>query len=616
MALSRAETWQGENYGFCTLEHREAFRADAAGYFLHTMWGIPPWLYYASIALVLAFSFGLFEWREFRMPRRDLPQGPETIGGVFGLSILRQRRADRPRIDLLQSAALRKILLHPATRFAARAVMVVLFVIIVAAGLFGNQLPAKNLAPALTWTIWWCGLVLLILYAGAAWCYVCPWQALADWAEGLRFWGRKREGLSLGLQWPKFLRNVWLAIALFVFLTWLELGFGVTMNPRATAWLALAIAGAAFVCTFVFDRASFCRYGCFVGRIIGLYSLFAPIEVRTRDPQVCRTCTTKSCYRGNGRGEPCPTFQYLPAMQQNTNCLGCMECLKSCEQGNVTLQLRPWGEDLAFLHRPRLDEAFLALMMVTLAAFHGLTMTGAWRRMLERFEPYVGGSHTAAFTLGMAGLIIGPLLAYAALVALSRLLAQGSSLEKAEATSKKGTVLVSPRTGTVPFLAALTRFHQRYTRIPVSSVLHKIAPTNSQNTPTYKTYFVRYAYALLPIGLFYHLAHNSGHLLMEGQKVVALISDPFGREWDLFRTAGLSLAPLANLPTLWLIQVFLVLVGHVYSLWIARRVAGDLFQDPKAALRSQVPMLAAMVLFSLLSLWLLKQPMEMRASAM
>ena len=31
--------------------------------------------------------------------------------------------------------------------------------------------------------------------------------------------------------------------------------------------------------------------------------------------------------------------------------------------------------------------------------------------------------------------------------------------------------------------------------------------------------------------------------------------------------------------------------------------------------RSQLPMLAAMVLFSFLSLWLLKQPMEMRSSA-
>ena len=32
--------------------------------------------------------------------------------------------------------------------------------------------------------------------------------------------------------------------------------------------------------------------------------------------------------------------------------------------------------------------------------------------------------------------------------------------------------------------------------------------------------------------------------------------------------------------------------------------------------RSQLPMLIAMILFSVMSLWLLKQPMEMRTSAM
>ena len=44
--------------------------------------------------------------------------------------------------------------------------------------------------------------------------------------------------------------------------------------------------------------------------------------------------------------------------------------------------------------------------------------------------------------------------------------------------------------------------------------------------------------------------------------------------------------------------------------------AGVLVADSALARRSQIPMLAAMILFSILSLWLLKQPMEMRTSAM
>ncbi len=40
------------------------------------------------------------------------------------------------------------------------------------------------------------------------------------------------------------------------------------------------------------------------------------------------------------------------------------------------------------------------------------------------------------------------------------------------------------------------------------------------------------------------------------------------------------------------------------------------FGTGRAAFRSQLPMLVGMICFSVFSLWLLKQPMEMRTSAM
>ncbi len=549
-------TWQGKTYLFCSESHRDRFQSDPAGYFMHSMWGIPLWLYYASVAFVLVISFGVFEWFSAKLERDS----------KSAIKVRRPHdhfthRGSRPRLDLLARPIVRKLIIHPATRFVLRFIIAAAFILIIAAGLFGNQLPSKNIAPILTWTIWWGGLILVILYFGAAWCYVCPWQAIAEWSESLRLWGARKQGLTLGLKWPKALRNVWPAIFLFIALTWAELGFAVTYNPRATAYMALAIAGMAFVSAFIFDRASFCRYGCLVGRIIGLYSNFAPVEVRTKDLQACRTCSTKSCYKGNERGNPCPTHQYLPAMEHNTECLTCMECVKTCEKENVSLFARPWGEDLVHVYRPRVDQAALALILVALTGFHGFTMTGRWQNALSWLETDLALGHTAAFTCGMAALIVVPVAIYAALVALS----WGAGGRRALG---------------------------------------------------YRAYFVRYAYALLPIALFYHLAHNSEHLLFESQKVIPLASDPFGFGWDLFGTATVSVAPIISLPALWLIQVGLVLVGHVYSLYFARRIAGDIFGSAQNVFRSQIPMLAAMVLFSLASLWLLKQPMEMRVSAM
>ncbi len=548
-------TWQGKTYNFCSSEHRDAFREDPAGYFMHTMWGIPNWLYYTSIALVLLISFVIIELRAGK--RRDGGGNPgedaaETSGGD-----------ETGRFDLLRFEWLGRLLRHTLTRFVCRSLFVVIFLLIIAAGLFGSQLPSKNIAPILTWTIWWGGLIWLVAYAGKAWCYVCPWDAISDWAEGLRLFGRKRTGLSLGLAWPRFMRNIWPATILFVGLTWIELGFGVTMIPRATAWLGLVILGLTFVSAFVFDRRSFCRYGCLVGRISGLYALFAPVEVRARDREgACRSCRTRSCFKGNEDGEACPTFEYLGTMRQNTYCITCMECLKTCEKKNVAIRLRPWGTDLSVHNRPRTDEAYLALMMLSLTGFHGLTMTPAWGKIVNWVETGLGLGEIASFSIGMAGIMVAPIVLYALLVALSRAMAGASS------------------------------------------------------GVTFREYFIRYAYALLPIALFYHLAHNSEHLLMEGQKVIALLSDPFGNGSNIFGTAEWTLKPLIDLQTLWILQVFFVMIGHVYSLWTARCTAGAIFGDSRSTFRSQLPMLIAMILFSIMSLWLLKQPMEMRTSAM
>ncbi|MFH1921601.1 MAG: hypothetical protein ABIP48_17185 [Planctomycetota bacterium] len=78
----------------------------------------------------------------------------------------------------------------------------------------------------------------------------------------------------------------------------------------------------------------------------------------------------------------------------------------------------------------------------------------------------------------------------------------------------------------------------------------------------------------------------------------------------------MTIPPLVSLDVLWILQILLVLVGHVYSLWAAQRVSVNMFGNRQAAFRSQLPMLVGMISFSIFSLWLLKQPMEMRTSAM
>ncbi|MEW6167125.1 MAG: hypothetical protein AB1651_05455 [Pseudomonadota bacterium] len=122
-----------------------------------------------------------------------------------------------------------------------------------------------------------------------------------------------------------------------------------------------------------------------------------------------------------------------------------------------------------------------------------------------------------------------------------------------------------------------------------------------------------FAFPLLPIALVYHVAHYYTLILTQGVKIVSLLSDPFGRGWNLFGTAGLFRAPFLPQPaTIWHTQVGLILFGHVVSVWIAHLQALRLFPTRGRALLSQLPMLALMVVFTTAGLWILAQPIQGR----
>ena len=119
-----------------------------------------------------------------------------------------------------------------------------------------------------------------------------------------------------------------------------------------------------------------------------------------------------------------------------------------------------------------------------------------------------------------------------------------------------------------------------------------------------------FGFTLLPIALVYHVTHYFTLLLDQGLKVVSLLSDPFGRGWDLFGTAFVLRTPiLPDVGVVWHVQVALIVLGHVASVWVAHRVALRVFAGRRAALASQLPMLGLMVLFTVAGLWILAQPL-------
>lgn len=115
--------------------------------------------------------------------------------------------------------------------------------------------------------------------------------------------------------------------------------------------------------------------------------------------------------------------------------------------------------------------------------------------------------------------------------------------------------------------------------------------------------------SLVPIAIAYHVAHYLSYLMLAGQLVIPLASDPFGFGWNLFWTAGYRIdISVIDAQTVWYVAVAAIVVGHVVAVSVAHMIALRLHAEPVSAILSQLPMTVLMVLYTMASLWMLAQP--------
>jgi hypothetical protein len=120
---------------------------------------------------------------------------------------------------------------------------------------------------------------------------------------------------------------------------------------------------------------------------------------------------------------------------------------------------------------------------------------------------------------------------------------------------------------------------------------------------------LRFAFSLVPIAFVYNVTHYYTLIVSQGLSIVRLVSDPLGRGWNLFGTADWLRNPvILDAGTVWHTQVWLILFGHIVSVYLAHVEALRVFPNNRRAVLSQLPMLVLMVLFTTIGLWILSLP--------
>jgi len=323
-------------------------------------------------------------------------------------------------IDLSRFALVRR-LTSPRVIGALRAVVFATFATIMAASLLRSGERAGAIANALTWGLWEPALFVVFLLVGRVWCTVCPLSTAGRLAAQIRSFGA-----APGARLKSY--SGWFIIAGFALVIWSEHAFHMTEQPRAAGYLLLALFAAAMASAVIWRRESWCRYLCPLGNLGAIFSLPAPLTVRS-NPSVCATmCTTHECFKGSDTQPGCPVFHHPLYAYEAHTCKLCFQCLRVCPHGSARLYLRlPLQSVWAQPDIGRSLVPFALFLFFFAPAMLASQMGGGW----------------AATLPGLSALALGALAATVVVSrGLPRLLAAGADPEPTLSTRVSFTLLV------------------------------------------------------------------------------------------------------------------------------------------------------------------------------
>jgi polyferredoxin len=453
-----------------------------------------------------------------------------SLGSMFGILLifiagLGRKKDLRPETgpaenkgkDLLgKNSILKRLLVSRWPQFILTLLALTLIYIVLMTSFFGTKMSGRNLGVLLMWAVWLFLIIALMTpLAGRIWCTICPLPLFGDLIQrGSIFTPKKgrtkgfnNSFFGLSLSWPAALSNNWLRLVIFLILA----TFSTTMvaSPRISGLAILLLILLPTLMAPLFELRAFCRYICPVHAFIGPFSGMSMLALRNRDQQVCDKCRAHYCEKGNLKGWACPYGLNVSTLTESANCGLCLECLRSCSYGNVTLYRRPFASERKVSH---MSDAWLSIAIFSIAIIYSVLYLGHWP-VIRDYVNILDKKNWDLFGI------------YAAVV---------WSL----------TLFIMPG-----LLYLLSLLGKRLSKADHSG----------------RDLFLKYSGSLLPLGLLLWMAFVIPMLFTNLTFVLQSLSDPFGWGWDFFGTANTPWHQFLPRFIPW-IQAILILIGFYLSL--------------------------------------------------
>ncbi len=254
-------------------------------------------------------------------------------------------------------------------------------------------------------------------------------------------------------------------------------------------------------------------------------------------------------------GEQCKYCSQCRYDQEN--CFDCEYCFDQSSTSNKRFGFRRFASGLYESKATHLSEIFFVLMLLSSVTFDGFSETPTWANIVSLGISFIGDLVTYPVQLiSTAGLLFSFLIFI--------MIYFFSCFVVSKAISNK------------------------YGIEDISKIL---------------------VYSLIPIAVGYHIAHYFSFLLIQGQSMVYLISDPMGLGWDLFQTSDYKLyIGIVNSKAAWFVGIFAIVAGHITAVYASHYASLIKFSEFQLVIQAQRVMLIMMVGYTIAGLWVLAQP--------